>query len=354
MILRAIGDTSINRPISPRVRALLHGGEGAADLLIGNLEIPLTDSGWPADKVSVSRSVPGNAREYAALDVDVWSLATNHALDWGVPGLLQTMAELDATGVRFVGAGRTLVEALTPCTLTTASGERVAVLNFCSTLPSGSAATPRRPGVAPLRVGQSFEFEAARMEEQPGSPPRMTTWSVEEDLARAADLVAAARATHDHVIVCLHWGVAWPFLPPNQGPLADYQRPVAHRLIDAGATAILGTHSHSLHPIEFYAGGVVLYSMGNFLFHNDPALPPNERRRTPPLHPILRTGPWLRGAVFDIAINGSDVSSVTIRPVVLDEDGEPCPADTTQHADILADIVRQSPGVHHDHGVFRP
>lgn len=344
MRLRLVGDVSINRPLPARVGALLRGGQ-PADLTVGNLEIPLTDTGWPADKVSVSRSGPANAAEYAALGADVWSLATNHALDWGVPGLLQTMQVLDDAGVRYVGAGADLRAAIAPATVTARSGESVAVLNFCSTLASGSAATPRRPGIAPLRVGQSFEFEAARMDEQPGSPPRMTTWPVEEDLAVAEELVGACACDHDLVIVCLHWGVAWPFLPPNQGPLADYQPVVARRLVAAGARVIVGTHSHSLHPIEFIGDAVCLYSLGNFLFHEEPALPPEERRRTPALRPILRTGPWNDGAVVDVEIAAGRAERVVARPIVLDGAGEPIDAGPDDAARILHTVAAQSTGV---------
>ena len=36
--------------------------------------------------------------------------------------------------------------------------------------------------------------------------------------------------------------------------------------IDAGADIVFGTHPHVLQPIEYYADGVIYYSLGNFSF----------------------------------------------------------------------------------------
>src|SRR5690606_10260318 len=132
---------------------------------------------------------------------------------------------------------------------------------------------------------------------------RMTTRPLERDLDEAAQLVEQLSSSHDLVVVCLHWGVAWPFLPPNQGPLADYQPVVAARLVEAGANVIVGTHSHSLHPIELIGDSVVLYTLGNFRFHpSDNERSDRERRVTPSMKPVLRTGPWNDGAITDVVI----------------------------------------------------
>lgn len=348
MIIRAIGDVSVSREVSKGVGELLHSAAESfrPDIVIGNLEVALTKEGWAADKVSVNRSDPANVASYKALNADVWSIGTNHALDWGIPGLLQTLDTLRSNGVAFVGAGKDLEEARKAESLSAPDGTTVAVVNFCSTLPSGSSATERKPGVSPLRVLESVEFEAARMEEQPGSAPRMTTRPLERDLDEAADLIAGLSASHDVVIACLHWGVAWPFLPPNQGPLADYQQVVAQRLVDAGANVIVGTHSHSLHPIEFIGDAVVLYSLGNFLFHpSENELSDRDRRVTPSMHPILRTGPWNDGAIMDIVVEAGVANEVRLTPIVLDDNGEPRRADKTEAKRILERVQAQSPRV---------
>jgi poly-gamma-glutamate synthesis protein (capsule biosynthesis protein) len=195
-------------------------------------------------------------------------------------------------------------------------------------LPPGSRATSRRPGIAPIRVGQSYEFDGVRLDEQPGSPPTVHTWAREVDVERAESVIAETARNADMVVVALHWGVPWCFLPANQGPLAEYQQPLAHRLIDAGARVLVGHHAHAVQPLEFYGGGVVLYSTGNFLFHETAQQPADHRRITPALKPILRTGPWLESAVFDITV---EAEAVSVRPLLIELDGNGEPVHARPH-----------------------
>ncbi|HEV2214779.1 MAG TPA: CapA family protein, partial [Terracidiphilus sp.] len=83
-----------------------------------------------------------------------------------------------------------------------------------------------------------------------------------EDQVLAA--VKAARAQCDFLIVSLHWGIEYSTTPRSQDVA------LAHKILDAGATVILGHHPHVLEPVETYrtADGrntVVFYSLGNFL-----------------------------------------------------------------------------------------
>ena len=64
----------------------------------------------------------------------------------------------------------------------------------------------------------------------------------------------------DYVICALHWGKELVYSP------RDDQVDIAHRCIDAGADLIYGAHSHCLQPIEEYNGGLILYSVGNWVF----------------------------------------------------------------------------------------
>jgi poly-gamma-glutamate synthesis protein (capsule biosynthesis protein) len=40
----------------------------------------------------------------------------------------------------------------------------------------------------------------------------------------------------------------------------------AHAAIDAGATLVIGHHPHVVQPEETYHGGLIFYSLGNFVF----------------------------------------------------------------------------------------
>jgi hypothetical protein len=74
----------------------------------------------------------------------------------------------------------------------------------------------------------------------------------------------SARDDIDAVIVTPHWGNEYHANPNER------QMEFAHRWLDAGATAILGSHPHVLEPWERYVTtdgreGLVVYSLGNFV-----------------------------------------------------------------------------------------
>jgi poly-gamma-glutamate synthesis protein (capsule biosynthesis protein) len=85
------------------------------------------------------------------------------------------------------------------------------------------------------------------------------TWAHAGDLDRLCTEIQAAAERADVVVVSLHWGIH--FIPAT---LADYQREVAHAVIDAGADLILGHHAHILKGVETYRGKAIFYSLGNF------------------------------------------------------------------------------------------
>ena len=147
------------------------------------------------------------------------------------------MTGRSATGVQVIGAGATLDDALRPV-VTEHRGVRVAWLGFACTLPAGPAATPDRPGIAPLRVLVRIEVDSSVLGEQPGTSPYVWTSVDPDDLALASRAVEMARENADVVVLSIHWGVPPGWTAPFQGTLADYQQPAARALIDAGADVV--------------------------------------------------------------------------------------------------------------------
>ncbi|SDT67723.1 CapA family protein [Jiangella sp. DSM 45060] len=263
--LAAVGDVVVlDTPtgVDPRLSGLLR----AAETAFANVESPLTNRGVPAEKAFVHRSDPARAADLAALGIDVATLANNHVLDFGAEGLDDTLAALDRVGIAAVGAGRDDTAARAPVVRTTTSG-RVALLGLSAALPPGFAAAPGHPGAAPLRVLQQVSIDPVLAAEQPGMAPFVHTSAVAADLDAACAAVEAARARADLVVVAVHWGVPHGFAAPSYGLLAQYQRPAGHALIEAGAHLVVGHHPHELHPVERHRGGLIAYSVGNFLFH---------------------------------------------------------------------------------------
>ena len=88
------------------------------------------------------------------------------------------------------------------------------------------------------------------------------TWWIEEDKAVAA--VRELKAQGPDLIICMfHMGAELNYYPEKK--TADNCN-VCRRCIDEGADIIYSSHPHCLQPIEAYNGGLIFYSMGNFIF----------------------------------------------------------------------------------------
>jgi hypothetical protein len=68
-----------------------------------------------------------------------------------------------------------------------------------------------------------------------------------------------SRSGYD-VIPTIHWGFEYSFYP------LPYQMRQARRMIDAGASLVLGHGPHYPQGIESYRGRDIVYSLGNFIF----------------------------------------------------------------------------------------
>ena len=202
-----------------------------------------------------SRLHPNMAGVWNAAGIDVVSLASNHAMDWGPEALLDSIDLFRSMGKIVIGAGRDGDEARKPAIIEK-NDVKIAILAYCSVLRDGQAAGKNKSGVSPMRAHTLFAAE----EFQPGSPPRVITTPYADDLEALQDDVRKARQQADVVIVSIHWGMRIV-----AKTICTYQPPIAHAAIDAGADLILGHHAHSIKAIEVYKGKVCFYSIGNFM-----------------------------------------------------------------------------------------
>ncbi len=303
MLGRSIGDGVLRfGPLYPfeHVADILRG----ADLAFVNLEVPLTDGGQPADKDFVFRGPPEAAGGLAAAGIDFVSLANNHALDYGLQGLADTRSALTAAGLAYAGAGDNEAAARSPVVLER-GGLRLAFLAYVNTPRdsvsgfdvSATAATAERPGVA---------------------------WATPE--AVAADVAAAARSA-DVVIVSLHSG------PEYQEAPGDLQIALAHSAIDAGARLVLGAHPHVLQGLERYKDGLIIYSLGNFVFDFD---------EVDYAQPGL---PSALSAILQVQLTKEGVAACRLLPIAVDPaDGRPHPAVGHEADAVLERMRRLSDG----------
>jgi poly-gamma-glutamate capsule biosynthesis protein CapA/YwtB (metallophosphatase superfamily) len=219
--------------------ALAEINAAGPDLRIVNLETSITKSDQPLPKGINYKMSPDNIGCLSAMRIDCCVLANNHVLDWGRPGLLETLATLQQAHIASAGAGRTLREATAPAILPTRGGARVLVFGFgapSSGVSGDWAARDHVPGVSLLEDLSDRE------------------------IGRVAKAVGAAKRPGDLAIASIHWGGNWGYR------VQAAQRRFAHALIDSARVDIVHGHS-SHHPkgIEVYRQKLILYGCGDFL-----------------------------------------------------------------------------------------
>jgi poly-gamma-glutamate capsule biosynthesis protein CapA/YwtB (metallophosphatase superfamily) len=211
----------------------------APDVRIVNLETSVTRSdAFAPGKAVHYRMHPDNLPALTVSRPDVCVLANNHVLDFGRPGLAETLDALTRAGLRTAGAGRNAAEAYAPAVVPLRAGGRVLVFALgagSSGIPADWAATDDRPGVAFL--------------------PRLS----EAAAAAVVDAVRRVRRAGDLVVVSVHWGSNWGYLVPRD------QVRFAHALVDGGVDVVHGHSSHHPRPVELYRDRLVLYGCGDFI-----------------------------------------------------------------------------------------
>lgn len=244
-----------------------------ADLVIGNLESPVSDRGTPLPGKEIwFRASPA----YGQTDLlDAVTLANNHILDYDTDALLDTFHFLKQSSTAYAGAGRNIAEARKPAILE-ANGVRIALLSysefadlfFSYDYPRSFRATETVAGVAPMELDLILE-----------------------DIARA-------RTGADIVMVALHWGVEYMNVPE------PWQVGFARAVIDGGADVIIGQHPHAVQGFERYNDGLIFYSFGNFIMDQ--------------YDPVTR-----ESFIADIWVTPDGVVGADIVPVYIDDDFRP-------------------------------
>ena len=231
-----------------------------ADIRLGQCERTYSERGWMPHYATGptgqhSRLHPKMAGVWDAAGIDIVSIASNHAMDWGPEAMLDTVDLFRGKGKLVIGGGKDAEEARQPA-IVERNGVRIAFLAYCSVLRDGQAADRDKAGIAPLRAHTHYAPE----EFQPGTPPRVITTPYEEDVKAMQEDIRKAKQQADAVILSIHWGLR---LVPKT--ICTYQPPIAHAAIDAGADLIIGHHAHSIKAVEVYKGKVCFYSVGNLM-----------------------------------------------------------------------------------------
>jgi poly-gamma-glutamate synthesis protein (capsule biosynthesis protein) len=210
-----------------------------ADIAFANLEGPISDKGDRKGSIYSFRMDPSAVAGLKDTGFDIVSLANNHMGDYGREAFEDTIRRLRKANMAYTGAGWNAKEASQATTIEK-NGISLGYLAFSDVGPEWMRAEEAYSGIA--LVPRSFsEVGIASVE------------SVKK-------AVADAKKIHDIVVVSFHFGEEYQKEP------GERQRSLAYAAIDAGAKIVIGHHPHVIQPIEEYHGGVIAYSLGNFIF----------------------------------------------------------------------------------------
>ena len=206
------------------------------DIFMLNNEFTYSTRGEQVDKTYHFRADPSRVSNLDILGVDLVLLANNHVFDYGEDALLDTLDTLEDAGIPYVGAGRNLEEAMKPC-IFEINGRKIAYV-------AASSAEEYTPSIA----------TRAATEDESGILDCY-------DPERFLQVIRDASETADYVIANVHWGMEYDY------HYYENQRDLAERMVEAGADAIIGTHTHCLQGINFIDHVPVFYSLGNYWFN---------------------------------------------------------------------------------------
>jgi len=200
-----------------------------ADIAVGNLECVVAAKGTGVDKPYTFKAHPGVVPVLNAHFTGL-SVANNHSLDYGRAAFVEQCARLEKAGLPYFGGGRDKATAHAPWIIEQ-NGIRIAFLGYCEVFLRSFQATDKKAGVA---------------------------WSEDDD--RVIADIQAAKKKAPVVIPFMHWG--WEDQPP-----IERQKKLARKMIDAGATCVVGSHPHITQGAEYYQDHLIVYSLGNFVFN---------------------------------------------------------------------------------------
>ena len=181
----------------------------AADLTVGNLEAALIPGCYQKENRFILCAKPEARAGLVSAGFDVLSLANNHTLNWGQTGYDESVRLLKEVGIE------------------TIDKERIAIKEICGV------------GVGILGL------------DDVSAPLRLDEVRVQ---------VASVAAQVQVPVVLIHWGSEYQAEPGVR------QKELGHMLVDMGVKVVVGVHPHWTQPVEEYNGGLIFYSLGNFVF----------------------------------------------------------------------------------------
>ena len=250
-------------------------------------------------------SPPGVLEDAKTFGFNILTTCNNHALDYGHIGLEKTLDYVEKAGFPNAGAGRTLADAAAPVYIDTPEG-RIALIGACSTFHPACMAGEQtrtmigRPGINGVRYSTTYQLPEEDLEHikriadaigingsrniirkegylpplpegkaefgelmfEASDAPRKITKVNPVDMERVEKSIKEALYFADYVVVSMH---SHELKGTVKSEPSLFYEDFAHKCIDAGAHAIVGTGPHLLRPIEIYKGRPIFYCLGDFI-----------------------------------------------------------------------------------------
>jgi poly-gamma-glutamate synthesis protein (capsule biosynthesis protein) len=199
------------------------------DLVIGNLE---TFAKSEFRNPLKSPILETSEKTFELLKGPKWllAMANNHVYDTGTEGYDNTVKSLNNLNINYWGTSLTKKDP--SLTIRENNNLKIAILNYVHS--DTGIKLPENCGINTSIYNKQQIKEA----------------------------ITEVKPKVDFIFLYLHWGGSMDY-----GSFPDeYQIKDSRVFIDSGADAIIGTHNHSIQPIEYYKGKPIIYGLGHFLF----------------------------------------------------------------------------------------
>lgn len=207
-----------------------------SDIVVANLESAIINDSTKfkenKDKEIHLRSKSASLDAMDDAGVTIYNLANNHVGDYRRSGMKNTLKHLDKRNMDYIGAGYDKEDAMS-YVMSEINGETVAFVSVSDIVPRKFTAGENKPGI-------------------------LTT--NDDNYLR---LIKHVSGLSDKTVIYVHWGEE---IPQN---ITQRQQELGQGMIDNGADVVVGMHPHVIQQTEKYKDGIILYSLGNFIFDQE-------------------------------------------------------------------------------------
>ena len=257
-----------------------------ADLVVGNLECLAQGKAENLEKKPRLKTTLKALDALRHLNLGLVSLATNHYYDNLEEGFERTIGKLRDCGIATIGAAQNPLDAQRPF-IWEGKQRKVGFLNY------------------------------VHSDTNPNVPEKARVYANEFDMKKIVQQIKELKDRTDHMVVLLHWGGKCDYgYFPHKEQIAQ-----AKAMIEAGADAVVGHHTHTFQASMRHKGKPIFFSLGNFCFadiHSDNGIVKvrNSGRKSAVLELTFMPGASIEEKRFGFRINGTDLN---VAPSVVNE-----------------------------------